>query len=114
MVVFSSRAVSNKLFTAFFGRLSKSVLTKCDNCFKLKRKIPHLLRPKVDYRCVKSIVASSTAFSFRGKVGYPTFHTFFFCLFTIFIHISPVFSRKIINLHGDKSLSGTFAFCWNF
>ena len=36
-----------------FGRLSKSVLAKCDNCLEVRWPIPHLLRQKVDYRYVK-------------------------------------------------------------
>ena len=36
-----------------FGRLSKSVLTKYDNCLKVRWTIPHLLRQEVDYRFVK-------------------------------------------------------------
>ena len=46
-------------------------------------------------------------------MGYPTFHIFclfvclfVFCLFTIVIHISYVFSLKIDSLHGVKLLSG--------
>ena len=45
-----------------FGRLSKSVLTKCDNCLEVRWTIPHLLRQEVDYRYVKvglNIAASS-------------------------------------------------------
>ena len=45
-------------------------------------------------------------------MGYPTFHIvclflfLFFCLFTIFIHISVYFHVKYNNLHGVKLLSG--------
>ena len=31
-----------------FGRLSKSVLTKCDNCIEVRWTIPHLLLQKVE------------------------------------------------------------------
>ena len=36
-----------------FGRLSKSVLTKCDNCLEVRWTIPHLLWQKVDFRYIK-------------------------------------------------------------
>ena len=36
-----------------FGKLSKSVLTKCDNCLEVSWTIPHLLRQEVYYRYVK-------------------------------------------------------------
>ena len=74
-----------------FGRLSKSVLTKCELC---GGNIPHLLQQKVDYRYVKvglwQLCLWQTTFSFRGKVGFPTFHFFalsqilfaFTCIFT--------------------------------
>ena len=67
----------------------------------MKLSIPHLLRQKVHYPSVKVLQLPlwQTAFSFRGKVGYPTFLIFFFFFFTIVIHISHVFSRKINILH---------------
>ena len=36
-----------------FGRLSKPVLTKCDDCIEVRWTFPQLLRQKVDYRYVK-------------------------------------------------------------
>ena len=79
------------------GYQNQSLLTKCYNCLELYRyikwTIPHLLRQKVNYLCALSITSSTL------------FH-FCFGLFTIFIYISYVFSRKIDNLHGFKLLSG--------
>ena len=68
-----------------FGRLSKSVVTKCDNCLEVRWTIPHLLRQKVDYHYVKvglqQLRLWQTTFSFRGKVGFPIFQFLFFVLF---------------------------------
>ena len=116
-----------------FGRLSKSVLTKCDNCLEVRWTIPHLLRQKEDYHYVKvglqQLRLWQTTFSFRGKVGFPIFQVFVFvlfvclfvvvvvvvvfCLVTILIHIH-MYSHVKEKLHGVKYLSGTFAFYWNF
>ena len=94
-----------------FGRLSKSVsLNKMLQLFRGKGGLSHICCHR---KCTIPVLRLwQTEFSFRGKVGYPTFHFFsfsfffFFCLFAISIHISYVFSRKIGNLQGVKLLSG--------
>ena len=67
------------------------------------------------YPCVKvqQLRLWQTAFSFRGKVGYPILHIFIY-LFTIFIHISHILSHKINILYGVKLLSGILPFIANF
>ena len=107
--------LSHQLFQAncllpSFGRLSKSVLTTCDNYLEVRWTIPHLLRQEVDYRYVKvglwQLRLRQTTFLIRGEVGFPTFSFFFFFFFSIRFY-TPVICSEIIfqmissNLHVD-------------
>ena len=97
-----------------FGRLSKAVLTKCDNCLEVRWTIPHLLRQKVDYRYVKVGLYSSFVYdkqhfhlALNWAIPHTTFFSFFFLPFHNFYTHSHVFSCKINNYQIPLSLSGT-------
>ena len=96
ILILNSLVVSNKEFTAVFQNQSPT------KCFIWCLEVTWIIPQDTDYQhrlC-------QTAFSFRGKVGCPTFNIFFFFFnFQNFIYNSHAFVFEIINLQRGNFFS---------